>query len=71
MKAVNCWEYMQCGTEVMEECPAFPHSGRCCYLISGTMGNHEVQGSYLLKIPRCRQCEFYRLLQKEQGRKPH
>lgn len=58
MGSENCWEYTGCGRE--KQCPAYPHNGRDCYMVTGTWCRGEQQGSYGEKILKCRElCGFY------------
>jgi hypothetical protein len=58
MERVNCWEYKQCGRE--QDCPAYPHHGRNCFAVTGSMCGGVQQGSYAEKIQKCREsCDFY------------
>jgi hypothetical protein len=41
--------------------------GRICWAISGTLCGGEVQGSFAHKEMNCMSCDFYKLVQKEQG----
>ena len=43
------------------------NGGRACWAISGTLCGGKVQGSFASKIGNCMACEFYLLVQKEQG----
>jgi hypothetical protein len=58
-KKLNCWEFMKCGVDLYQECPAFPTGGRICYMIAGTLCGGEHQGSYAEKSKECMQCDFY------------
>lgn len=61
-RKVNCWEFMGCGRDKTNDCPAYPKGGRFCYLVAGTLCGGEVQGEYALKIDSCRVCDFYKSL---------
>lgn len=41
--------------------------GRACWAITGTLCGGKVQGSYAVKLGNCMQCEFFKLVQKEEG----
>ncbi len=43
------------------------NAGRYCWVISGTLCDNEAQGSFALKIAKCLDCEFYRLVRNEEG----
>ena len=59
---MQCWEFMRCGRDTNSEtrCPSFPHFGRICWAVAGTLCAGRVQGSYAQKITTCRTCKFYR-----------
>jgi signal transduction histidine kinase len=56
-----CWEFMRCGRDRNSEakCPAFPHFGRICWAVAGTLCAGKVHGSFAQKIATCRNCKFY------------
>lgn len=58
---IPCWEYMQCGRDKDNsvKCPAFPHFGRVCWAVAGTLCAGKIQGTFAQKIDDCRKCEFY------------
>ncbi len=59
MERQNCWEHRNCGKE--KDCPAYPHHGRACFAVTGTMCRGERQPSYEGKISKCRTtCDFYK-----------
>ena len=43
------------------------YGGRICWAISGTFCQGEVKGTYAAKISSCVDCDFFKLVQKEQG----
>jgi len=43
------------------------NGGRACWAITGTFCNGEVQGSFLDKIRRCADCDFFHHVQTEEG----
>jgi hypothetical protein len=43
------------------------NGGRVCWGIAGTFCGGEVQGSFAAKLNTCLECEFYRLVRKEEG----
>ncbi len=62
----DCWDATNCGIEKM--CPAYPHQGRTCFVITGTLCRGERQGSYLEKISKCRAtCSFYASVMEAEG----
>ena len=45
------------------------NGGRCCWVIAGTFCGGKVQGVYAEKLGNCINCEFYKLVWKEEGKK--
>ena len=43
------------------------NGGRACWAITGTLCGGEVQGTFASKLHNCLQCEFYNMVQKEEG----
>lgn len=43
------------------------NGGRACWALSGTFCEGEVQGTFAIKRENCRDCDFYKLVQKDQG----
>lgn len=43
------------------------NGGRVCWYVAGTLCGGKVQGTFAAKLPNCRECEFYRLVIKEEG----
>jgi hypothetical protein len=43
------------------------NGGRSCWAITGTYCGEKVQGTFASKIDDCKQCDFYRLVKREQG----
>lgn len=43
------------------------NSGRCCWVVTGTYCKGEVQGTFAKKMKNCLECDFYKIVQKEQG----
>lgn len=41
--------------------------GRACWVLAGTLCGGTVQGSFAAKLSNCRACDFYRLVQSEEG----
>lgn len=75
-KIVNknmCWEVINCGREIGgklgekgDVCPAAnPLEGRACWVVSGTLCNGKVQGSFAQKIIDCRKCHFFKTILEE------
>ena len=42
-------------------------SGRACWIIAGTMCGGTAQGSFAVKYKECLECEFYKMVQDEEG----
>jgi len=44
----NCWEYMKCKQDVNHDmkCPAYPHFGKVCWAVAGTLCSGKVQGTF-------------------------
>ncbi|MDI6816280.1 MAG: hypothetical protein QME41_03675 [Actinomycetota bacterium] len=57
---MNCWEYMKCGRDKTNDCPAYPLHGHICWLVAGTMCGGIVQGTYAQKVESCIECDFYK-----------
>ena len=64
--------------EELGKCPVFKthnldgvHSGqaagRACWVVAGTMCKDKPSGTFAQKMYDCRQCDFYRLVKKEEG----
>lgn len=66
---VPCWVYMKCGRDSNNEikCPAFPHFGRICWAIAGTLCSGKVQGTFAQKCNNCRECEFFKHVNQKQN----
>ena len=43
------------------------NAGRTCWMIAGTLCGGKVQGTYAQKYKSCIECEFYKLVKKEEG----
>ncbi len=55
--STNCWDYLNCSHK--ESCPAFPHAGRDCWHVSGTLCWGEKQGDANEKRETCLfSCKF-------------
>ena len=44
------------------------NGGRCCWAISGTLCRGKVQGIFAAKITSCIRCDFFHLVEEEEGR---
>ena len=44
------------------------NGGRICWALTGTLCGGKVQGTFAQKLANCMDCEFYRLVQTEQGK---
>jgi hypothetical protein len=72
--SIKCWTYFKCGRipggakeKELGICPAYPDNGRFCWHIAGTLCKGQVQGTFAQKKKSCFQCEFFQLVQKEEG----
>lgn len=45
------------------------NGGRACWVVAGTLCGGEVQGTYAKKSHNCRVCNFYKLVEEEEGDK--
>lgn len=43
------------------------NGGRTCWIVSGTFCGGKVQGTFASKLSNCMDCEFYKLVGKEEG----
>lgn len=43
------------------------NAGRFCWRVAGTFCDGKVQGSFAVKFKSCSECDFYRLVRKEEG----
>lgn len=41
-------------------------AGRCCWVIAGTYCGGQVQGHYALKIKNCADCDFFKIVMREE-----
>lgn len=58
-RRINCWEFKQCGMDIVGDCPAYPTGGRICYMLAGTLCGGQRHGGYEQKSQDCMQCDFY------------
>jgi two-component system NtrC family sensor kinase len=58
---IKCWEFMKCGREkdAAMKCPAFPHFGRICWAVAGTLCEGKARGTFAMKYEDCMKCAFY------------
>jgi signal transduction histidine kinase len=73
MQYKPCWEYMGCKQDSTHEesCPAYPHFGRICWAVAGTLCSGKIHGTYAQKIHDCHNqkihdchnCGYYRMIQ--------
>ena len=61
LKHKPCWEHMKCNQDVNhdESCPAYPHFGRICWTVAGTLCAGKIHGTYAQKIHDCHKCGYY------------
>jgi hypothetical protein len=43
------------------------NGGRCCWAVAGTFCGGKVQGQFAAKLANCSVCEFYKMVQQEEG----
>lgn len=43
------------------------NGGRACWALTGTLCGGKVQGSFASKLANCLECDFYKLVNKEEG----
>ncbi len=43
------------------------NAGRCCWTIAGTFCHGQAQGTFSNKYGICKECDFYRSVEQEQG----
>lgn len=43
------------------------NGGRACWVLAGTLCGAKVQGSFATKLANCMQCEFYKMVRKDEG----
>ncbi len=43
------------------------NAGRTCWAVAGSLCGGEIQGSYAVKMANCRECEFYKAVNAEEG----
>jgi len=58
---IPCWEFMQCGRDKDNsvKCPAYPHFGKVCWAVAGTLCAGKIQGTFAQKYEDCRKCAFF------------
>ncbi|MBU2491795.1 MAG: hypothetical protein KJ571_04160 [Bacteroidetes bacterium] len=44
------------------------NGGRSCWALAGTMCGGKIQGSFASKLSNCLNCDFFKLVQVEQGK---
>ena len=42
------------------------HAGRACWVVSGTLCEGDIQGTFAKKFDNCNKCNFYNLVKKEE-----
>jgi two-component system NtrC family sensor kinase len=58
-----CWEALRCGRageDVPDPCPAWPHFGRACWAVAGTLCEGKVRGTQASVLGDCGDCGFFR-----------
>ncbi len=63
---MNCWEFKKCEREAggikakeLGVCPAYPHHGKRCAQVAGTLCEGKVHGIFAMKILNCIECDFF------------
>lgn len=56
---MNCWEFKGCDANRAKDCPAY-QTGRSCWMVSGTLCDGKVQGSFVQKLPYCKECDYFK-----------
>ncbi len=63
IKIPDCWAFKNCGREKTKDCPAVIHNkGKECWLVSGTMCEGKIQGTFAKKIKSCIECDYYKFI---------
>jgi len=44
------------------------NSGRCCWVIAGTLCGGKAQGTFAIKALDCMNCDFYKQVKEEEGK---
>lgn len=44
------------------------NAGRLCWAVTGTLCKGEIQGTFAKKVVDCVNCDFYKLVSKEEGK---
>lgn len=45
------------------------NAGRSCWVVAGTLCGGAIQGTFAKKLLNCLDCDFFRLVEKEEGQK--
>lgn len=61
----NCWDFMNCGRDKSNDCPAYPNYGRECWWVAGTKCRAVSQGTFAEKYENCSQCPWFRKIEME------
>jgi hypothetical protein len=51
----------------LDGCNHGSYAGRTCWYVAGTLCGGKVQGTFAAKLGNCMDCEFYRLVSREEG----
>lgn len=65
-------EFGVCAAASETRCDGINHGkngGRACWALAGTLCGGQVQGSFATKLANCMSCDFYKVVQAEEGRK--
>jgi two-component system NtrC family sensor kinase len=58
-----CWEALRCGRtglDAADPCPAWPHFGRACWAVAGTLCEGTVRATQAAVLGDCGDCGFFR-----------
>jgi two-component system NtrC family sensor kinase len=65
-----CWEAMRCnraGEDADDPCPAWPHFGRACWAVVGTLSEGEPKATHACNLGDCSDCGFFRERSSREG----
>jgi two-component system NtrC family sensor kinase len=65
-----CWEAMSCtraGAGVSDPCPAWPHFGRACWAVAGTLSEGTTKATQACNLGDCSDCGHFRALVPSDG----
>lgn len=65
-----CWEAVRCGragADAVDPCPAWPHFGRVCWAVAGTLCQGKVSGTQAAILGDCCDCGYFREMAPRDG----